>query len=117
MQEHIGLFTYSFYNKYALRQLYHMCMNYFSLHEDHYNLIEYMLRGFVLFASSNLNPLGVFMYIKYLDPYKYAITTSMRCTFSLLETSMTLLYKYSFVSNGLYTFRRLDYKSKNFSFY
>ena len=33
-----------------------MCINCFSPPKDHCNLIDYMLRGFVLFASSNLNP-------------------------------------------------------------
>ena len=52
----------------------------FNPYKDHCNLIEYMLRGFVLFASSNLNPLGIFKYISLsMDLYKYVVITSMRC--------------------------------------
>ena len=92
-------------------------MNCFSPHEDHCNLIDYMLRGFVLFASSNLNPSKIFMYISLsMDPYKYALTASVRLTSSPLKTVRALLYKYSFVSNKFYTFRHLDYKSKTSCF-
>ena len=52
---HIGLFAYSSFNKYSLRQLYHMRLNYFNLYRGSCNLIKHMLRGFVLFASCNLN--------------------------------------------------------------
>ena len=93
-------------------------MDYFSLYEDHCNLIDYMLRGFVLFSSTNLNTLGIFMYVSLsMNPYKYALITSMRLTSSPSETVRLLSYKYSFVPNKLYTFRRLDYRFKNFLFY
>ena len=88
-------------------------MDFFSPHEDHYNLIDYMLRGFILFASINLNPLGIFMYIALsMDSYKYVLTTFMRLTSSPSETIKALSYKYSFVPNKLYTFRLLEYKSR-----
>ena len=79
MHGHIGLFTYPSFSKYSLRRLYHMCPDCFNPYKDRYNLIEYMLRGFVLFILGNLNPSGIFMYISLsMDPYKYAIITSMR---------------------------------------
>ena len=60
----------------------------FNPYKDHCNLIEYMLRGFVLFASGNLNPLGIFMYISLsMDPYKYVVITSMRRISNLSETA------------------------------
>ena len=87
MHGHIGLFTYLSFNMYLLRLLYHMCLDYFNPYNDHCNLIEYMLRGFVLFASSNLNPSGTFMYIPlFKNPYKYVVITSMRRIFGLSET-------------------------------
>ena len=77
---HVGLFTYPFFSKYLLRRLYHMRPNCFNPYKDRYNLIEYMLRDFVLFSPGNLNPLGIFMYISLsMDSYKYAVITSMRC--------------------------------------
>ena len=50
MYEHIGLFTYPFFSKYTLRQLYHMCMDCFNPHKNNCYLIEYMLRCFLLLA-------------------------------------------------------------------
>ena len=100
-----------------LRQLYHMCLNCFSLYADHCNLIDYMLRGFILFVSSNLNPSWIFMYISlFMDPYKYALTASVRLTSSISETVMAFSYKCLFVPNKLYTFRHLDYMSKTSCF-
>ena len=65
-----------------------MRLDCFNPYKDHCNLIEYMLQGFVLFALGNLNPLGIFMYISLaMDPYKYAVITSMRRIFSLSETT------------------------------
>ena len=62
--------------------------NYFNLYKDFCNLIEYMLRDFVLFVSSNLNHSGIFMYISlFMDPYKYVVITSMRCIFNLSKTA------------------------------
>ena len=63
MHGHIRLFTYPSFSKYSLRRLYHMRPDCFNPYKDHCNLIEYMLRGFVVFASGNLNPSGIFMYI------------------------------------------------------
>ena len=61
-------------------------MDSFNPHEVHCNLIEYMLQGFVLFASSNLNPLEIFMYISLsMDLYRYVLITYVRCTSNLLE--------------------------------
>ena len=61
MHGHMGLFTYPSFSKYSLRRLYHIHPNYFNPYKDHCNLIEYMLRVFVLFVSGNLNSLGIFM--------------------------------------------------------
>ena len=55
-----------------------MHLDYFKSYKDCCNLIEYMLQDFVLFALSNLNPLRIFMYISFMDPYKYIVRTSMR---------------------------------------
>ena len=63
MHGQIGLFTYPSFSNYSLRQLYHMRPNYFNPYKDRCNLIEYMLRDFVLFASGNLNHSGIFIYI------------------------------------------------------
>ena len=72
MHGHIRLFTYPSFSKYPLRWLYHMRPDCFNLYKDHCNLIEYMLRGFILFASSNLNQSRIFKYISLsMDLYKY----------------------------------------------
>ena len=42
MHKHIGLFKDPFFYKYALKKLYHICMDCIT-YEDHCNLIEYML--------------------------------------------------------------------------
>ena len=88
MHGHMGLFTYPSFSKYSLRRLYHIRLNCFNPYKDHCNLIEYMLRVFVLFVSGNLNSLGIFMYISlFMDPYKYVVITSMRCISSPSETT------------------------------
>jgi len=80
------LLTYPF-NKYLLRQLYHMCSDYFNPYKDHYSLIEYRLRDFELYISGTLIPLGIFIYMSLSnDLYKYIVTTSIRRMFSLSET-------------------------------
>ena len=57
------------------------------------------------------------MYITlFMNSYKSILTVSMRLTSSPSETVRALLYKYSFVSNKLYTFILLDYESRNFLF-
>ena len=63
MHGHIGLFAYPSFNKYSLRRLDHMILDSFNPYRDHCNLIEHILQGFVLFASSNLGPLRIFIYI------------------------------------------------------
>ena len=79
MHGHIGLFTYPSFSKYSLMRLYHMRLDCFNPYKDRWNLIEYMLRGFVLFASGNLNPSRIFMYILLsMDSYKYVVITFMR---------------------------------------
>ena len=78
-------------------------MDCFSAHEDRCSLTEYLLQGFVLFASSNLNPSKIFMYM---DPYKYVLITSIKRTSNPSKTVRALLYKCSIVSNKLYTLRR-----------
>ena len=75
---HIGLFTYLSFNKYLLRQLYHMRPDCFNPYEDHCSLIEYILQDFELCTSGTFNPFGIFIYMSLSnDPYKYAITTSI----------------------------------------
>ena len=65
-----------------------MRLDYFNPYKDRCNLIEYMLRGFVQFASSNLNLSGIFMYISLsMDLYKYVVITSMRHISSPSETA------------------------------
>ena len=57
------------------------------------------------------------MYISLsIDPYKYALTASMRLTSSPSETVKAFSYKYPFVPNKLYIFRCLDYRYINFFF-
>ena len=69
--EQIGLFAYHSFNKYSLKQLYHMHSYYFNLYRDLCSLIEYMFRGFGLVVLGNLNPLGIFIYMLVsIDPYK-----------------------------------------------
>ena len=63
MHGHIGLFTCPYFSKYSLRRLYHMRPDCFNPYIYRCNLIEYMLQDDVLFASGNLNPSGIFMYI------------------------------------------------------
>ena len=88
MHGHIGLFTYPSFSKYSLMRLYHMRLDCFNPYKDRWNLIKYMLRGFVLFASGNLNPSGIVVYISLsMDPYKYVVITSMRHISNLSETA------------------------------
>ena len=63
MHGHIGLFTYPSFSKYSLRRLYHMRLDCFNSYKDRCNFIEYMLWGFLIFASDNLNPSRIFMYV------------------------------------------------------
>ena len=63
MHGHIGLFTYPSFSKYSLRWLYHMRPDCFNIYKDRCNFIEYMLWGFLIFASDNLNPSRIFMYV------------------------------------------------------
>ena len=79
MHGHIWLFTYPSFSKYLLRRLHHMRSDCFNLYKDSCNLIKYMLRDFVLFASNNLNYLWIFMYTSLsMDLYKYVVITSMK---------------------------------------
>ena len=71
MHGHIGLFAYHSFNKYSLRRLYYMHLDWFNPYRDYCDLIEHILRGFVLFALGNLNLLGIFIYISLsMDPYR-----------------------------------------------
>ena len=71
MHGHIGLFAYHFFIKYSLRQLYHMRSDCFIPYRDCCNLIKHILRGFVLFASGNLNHLEIFIHMSLsMDPYR-----------------------------------------------
>ena len=47
-----------------------------------------MLRGFILFASNNLNHSGIFMYISLsMGQYKYVVITSMKRISNPSETA------------------------------
>ena len=71
MHGHIGLFAYPSFNKYSLRRLYHMPPDYFNPYKDRCNLIEHILRGFVLFAPGNLNLSRIFIYMSlFMNPYR-----------------------------------------------
>ena len=99
MHEHIGLFTYPSFSKYLLRRLYHMHPDCFNPYKNRCNLIEYMLRGFILFAPGNLNPLGIFMYISLsMDLYKYVVITFMRHTSNPSENAK-LIKKWNVIAS------------------
>ena len=103
---HIELFTYPSFSKYSLRLLYHMHSNYLNTYKDCCYLIKYMLLGFVLFTSGNLNPSGIFMYISlFMDLYKYVVITSIRCISNLSETAK-LIKKQNVIASmmGKYVF-------------
>ena len=71
MHGHIELFVYPSFNKYSLRRFYRMHPDCFNPYRVRCNLIEHILRGFVLFALGNLNPLGIFIYMSLsMDPYR-----------------------------------------------
>ena len=90
----IELFTYPSLTKYWLKRLYHIRPDCFNPYKDLCNLIEYMLRGFEFIASGNVNPLGIFIYkLASRDPYKYAVTTSIRCISSPSETAKLIKYR------------------------
>ena len=60
---------------------------------DRCNFIEYIPHGFENFASSNVNPLGIFVYMSLsMDPYKYVVTTSIKCISSPSETAKCIKY-------------------------
>ena len=89
----IELFTYHFFNKYVLKRLYHIRPDCLSPYKDRCNFIEYIHRGFENFASGNVNPSGIFMYMSVsMDPYKYAVTTSIKCISSPFETTKCIKY-------------------------
>ena len=106
MHGQIELFMYPSFSKYSLRRLYHMHPNYLNPYKDCCNLIKYMLLGFVLFTSGNLNPSGIFMYISlFMDLYKYVVIASIRCISSLSET-VKLIKKQNVIASmmGEYVF-------------
>ena len=95
----IRLFTYISFNKYSLKRIYYMRLDCFNSYRDLRSLIEYMFRGFGLVASSNLNPLKIFTYMSIsIDPYKLAVTTSMRRISSPSETIKLIKYQNVIVS-------------------
>ena len=60
MHGHIGLFAYRVDSS-----------DCFNPHRDRCNLIKHILRGFVLFASGNLNPSKILIYMSlFMDPYR-----------------------------------------------
>ena len=75
MHGHIGLLAYPSFNKYSLRQLYHMRPDCFNPYRDLCNLIEHILQGFAF----------IYMSLS-MDPYRYVVMTSMRRMSSPLET-------------------------------
>ena len=87
MHGYIGLLAYPSFNKYSLRR-YHMRPDCFNPYMDLCNLIEHILRGFAFTTSGNVNHSGIFIYMSLLmDPYRYAVMTSMRRVSSPLETA------------------------------
>ena len=65
-----------------------MRLDYFNPYRDRCNLIEHILRDFVLFYSDNLNPSRIFIYMSlYMDPYRQVVMTSIRRTSNSLETT------------------------------
>ena len=112
MHGHIRLFIYPSFSKYSLRRLYYMHPECFNPYKDHCNLIEYMLRGFVQFASSDLNPSGIFMYISLsMDPYKYVVITSMRCISSPFEIAKLIKKRNVIVHDGRICFLVVNTRS------
>ena len=90
----IELFTYPSLSKYWLKRLYHIRPYCFNPYKDLCNLIEYMLHVFEFIASGNVNPLGIFIYtLASRDPYKYAVTTSIRRISSPSETAKLIKYR------------------------
>ena len=76
-----------------------MRLDCFNSYRDLRSLIEYMFRGFGLVASGNLNPLKIFTYMSIsIDPYKLAVTTSMRRISSPSETIKLIKYQNVIVS-------------------
>ena len=74
-----GLFSNPSFNRYSVSRLYHMQPDCFKPYKDLCSLIEDMFRDFELYASGNLYPSGIFMYISLSnDPYRYAVTTSIK---------------------------------------
>ena len=88
MHGHIGLLAYLSFNKYSLRQVYHMRLDCFNPYRNLCNLIEHILRGFAFTTSGNVNPSRIFIYMSLsMDPYRYVVMTSMRRISSPLETA------------------------------
>ena len=84
----IGLLIYFSFERYSLRRLYDIHPDCFKSYKDCCNFIEYKLREFELYASDILNHSGIFIYMLVSnDPYKYAVTTSIRHISSLSETA------------------------------
>ena len=59
----IRLFSNPSFNRYSLSRLYHMRPDCFKPYKDLYNLIEYTLQDFKLYAPGILNPSGIFKYM------------------------------------------------------
>ena len=75
----IRLFTNPSFNKYLLRRLYHMRLDCFNPYKDLCSLIEYMLWVVESYVSGILYPSEIFMYTSLSnDPYRYAVTTSIK---------------------------------------
>ena len=88
-----GLFMYHSFYKYSLRWLYHMRLDYFNPYKDLYNLIEFMLRCFKLFALGIWKPWGIFIYMSLSkDSYKYVVITSIRYISSHSKTTKLIKY-------------------------
>ena len=60
----------------------------FNPYSDRCNLTEHILVSFELNALGIFNPSGIFIYISLLsDPYRYVVTTSIRCISRFLDTA------------------------------
>ena len=76
IQGHRGLLAYPSFNKYLLRQLYHMRPDCFNPYKDLFNMIEHILRGFAITTSGNVNPSGFFIYMSLsMDLDRYVVMT------------------------------------------
>ena len=93
------LFLYHSFNKYYLRWLYHLRLDCFNPSKNLYNLIEFMLGCFKLFALGIWKPWGIFIYMSLSkDSYKYVVMTSIRYISNHSKTTKLIKYRNAIVS-------------------